>query len=171
MSRNNDYMKRYHKTLRGRVNQILNSQRSGSKLRGHTPPTYSVQELEDWMVGKGYVALYDQWMLSGFSKELMPSTDRLDDSKGYSFDNIRLVTWQENRDKAYADRKANILITAQHVKVNQFSKSGEFIQSFDSIESAARAVKGDSSNILKVCQGKPNYRTSKGYRWEFVRQP
>lgn len=163
-----EYMKKYRLTLRGRVNQILNSQRYGSKLRGHTPPTYSVQELEDWMVGKGYVDLYDQWMLSGFSKELMPSTDRLDDSKGYSFDNMRLVTWQENRDKAYADRKANILITSQHVKVNQFSKSGEFIQSFDSIESAARAVKGDSSNILKCCQKVKSYITVKGYRWEFA---
>lgn len=168
MSKHNDYMKRYHKTFRGRVNQILGSQRHGSKLRGHIPPNYSVQELEDWMVSKGYVALYDQWMLSDFSKEMMPSTDRLDDSKGYSFNNMRLVTWQENRDKAYADRKANILITSQHVRVNQYSKSGEFIQTFDSIESAARAVGGDSANILKVCQGKPSYLTSKGFRWEFA---
>ncbi len=163
-----EYMKKYRLTLRGRVNQILAAQRYGSILRGHSSPTYTVQELYDWMITQGYLELYDQWVLSGYNKDLMPSCDRLDDSKGYSFSNMRLVTWQENRDKAYADRKNNILITTQHVRVRQLTKAGESICVFDSIESAARAVKGDSSNILKCCQKVKNYITVKGYRWEFA---
>lgn len=163
-----EYMKRWRKTPRGRVSQILASQLHGSTLRGHIPPTYSVQELEDWMVGKGYLALYDQWMLSDFHKDLIPSCDRLDDSKGYSFDNMRLVTWQENRDKAYDDRKANILITSQHVRIRQLTKAGVPVAEHDSIESAARIVNGDSANILKCCQKRPYHKTAKGFRWEFV---
>lgn len=164
----NEYMKKYRLTVRGRINAILASQRSGSKLRGHTAPPYSIAELEDWLMLNGFMDLYNKWEASGYSKDLMPSADRLDDSKGYTFDNLRLVTWKENRDKAYEHRKANILVTSQHVRVRQLSKTGSLLQVFDSIESAARAVGGDSANILKVCQGKPSYLTSKGFRWEFA---
>ena len=164
----NTYMKQYYKTRRGRIGQIHKAQRHGSKVRGHPYPEYSVGELYDWANQHGYEALFAAWEASGFEKDLMPSTDRLDNSKGYSFDNMRLVTWKENRDQAYTDRKANILITAQHVRIEQLHKDGRVLQIFDSIEAAARAVSGDSSNILKVCQNRPSYLTSKGFRWRFA---
>ncbi len=163
-----EYIKQWRLTVRGRVNAILASQRHGSVVRGHPKPTYSVQELEDWLIGQGFIPLHNAWEASGFEKDLMPSTDRLDNSVGYIFENLRLVTWKENRDKSYRERKANELITSQNTRVNQLTKSGAFIKTFDSIESAAREVNGDSANILKVCQRKPYHHSVKGFRWEFT---
>lgn len=161
-------MRNWYKTVRGQVNRILSSQRYGSKKRGHPRPLYSVHELNEWLMEHGFMDLYSAWVASDYDMLMTPSTDRLDDSKGYSFDNLRLVTWRENKERAYEDRKNNILVTSQNKKVNQLTKDGVYIRSFDSIESAACAVSGDATNILKVCQKRPSHLTSKRFRWEFA---
>jgi hypothetical protein len=164
----NEYMRAYYKTRRGRIAHIHKSQKHGAKVRGHVAPSYSADELEIWAQANGFEVLYVAWEASGFSKELAPSTDRLDNSKSYAFSNLRLVTWKENREKSYVDRKANTLITAQNVKVEQLTLSGEIVRIHDSIESAAREVNGSSANILKVCQNKPYHKSVKGFRWRFA---
>ncbi len=40
--------------------------------------------------------LYASWVASGYSRRLVPSPDRIDSIKGYSWDNIKWVTWSEN---------------------------------------------------------------------------
>jgi hypothetical protein len=46
-----------------------------------------------------FYELYNNWIDSGYKKSDKPSVDRIDDYKGYSFDNIQLMTWKENNKK------------------------------------------------------------------------
>jgi len=90
---------KYGRTMSGLIMSIYHGQKTLSKKRGHLPPAYSRLELEAWLKGhKDFYRLYKAWQASGHESILRPSVDRLDNSKGYSFDNIRLVTWGENHD-------------------------------------------------------------------------
>lgn len=42
-----------------------------------------------------------QWNTAGF-RETSPSIDRIDSSRGYTKDNIQIISWKANRLKAYA---------------------------------------------------------------------
>jgi hypothetical protein len=85
-----------HRSLKGRINRIYYDQHIYSKKRGHHPPNYTRDELATWMYANGYEELHKKWVESGYIKALSPSCDRLDNKKGYSLDNIQLVTWKIN---------------------------------------------------------------------------
>lgn len=94
--------KAYTRTIDGLISQIYGKQKSSSKKRGHQPPTYSVELLHRWITAHTiFQELYDNWIASDCDKWLRPSVDRPDNSKGYSFDNIKLMTWRENQDNYY----------------------------------------------------------------------
>ena len=81
------------RTMDGVIKRIYASQKTHSKDRGHIPPLYSLKELTLYMMNSNkYIELYHNWARSEYNKELKPSIDRLDDSLGYSFDNIRKST-------------------------------------------------------------------------------
>lgn len=82
------------------ISQIYDGQKYTSKKRGHTPPSYTKQELKEWILQQeNFSILFNLWKESGFNMNNKPSIDRLDDDKPYSFSNIQLMTWKENNDK------------------------------------------------------------------------
>ncbi len=84
------YALNYGRTEIGVIIGIYSRQKINSRKRNHPLPSYSKSELKEWMYNEGFKLLYDNWLASDFSKWLKPSCDRLDDYKGYSFDNMRL---------------------------------------------------------------------------------
>ena len=87
-------------TPEGLINRIYLLQKRSSVRRGHGEPEYTCKELIDWSLSRSnFDELYTRWFDAGRPTDLVPSIDRLDDSKGYSFDNIQLITWKENNDK------------------------------------------------------------------------
>ena len=44
-----------------------------------------------------YLYYHNLWEDNNYSRETSPSFDRLDNTKGYSFDNIQIVDWKTNR--------------------------------------------------------------------------
>lgn len=52
--------------------------------------------------------------------------------------------------------------------VNQYTKSGKFIKTWESINVAARELRFDPSCISKCCRHLPKYHSHKGYIWEFA---
>jgi hypothetical protein len=81
----------YYRSVKGLIKSIFRTQKKASKIRGHKPPAYTFEELYNWILSQSHFKkLYDRWVESGYKKDLRPSIDRLDDSKGYSFDNIQL---------------------------------------------------------------------------------
>lgn len=90
------------RTVDGVVTSIYSTQRTSSKARGHELPKYSKEEFGSWLKSQDkFKTLYDAWVASGYKKNLKPSVDRIDVTKGYSFDNIQLLTWKENNQKRH----------------------------------------------------------------------
>ena len=77
--------------------RLYSHQCEASRKRGHEKPQYTWNELRSNFIDTPlFNKIYDEWVKSNFLKEKAPSFDRIDNSKGYSFDNIRLTTWKEN---------------------------------------------------------------------------
>lgn len=93
----------YGKTEKGVIRVIYKTQKKNQRDRGFADIPYSKSQLAEWLYLNGFKSLYDDWVKSGFKKDSKPSVDRIDDNFGYSFSNIRLVTWLENRRHQYSD--------------------------------------------------------------------
>lgn len=106
-----EYLKAYNHTRSGVLKIIFFSQCQTSRLRGHSPPAYTLQEFRDRFVDDPkYIRLYTAWVESGKQKDLKPSFDRLDESRGYSFDNIQLVTWLQNYQRHVSDVRRTVAV-------------------------------------------------------------
>ncbi len=128
---------------RGVAVTIFDSQNLRSGKRGHDAPTYSKEEFADWLFAQPiFEELFYAWQMSGYETRLKPSADRLDDEKGYSIDNIQLVTWEENNQKEHEK---------QSVAVNQYSKDGKFIAEHASMCEASRVSGVKQSSISYAC--------------------
>lgn len=80
----------------GVIRVMYKTQKRHQKIRGHGEMPYTKAELSSWLHENGFVDLFRKWKESGFKKEYKPSVDRIDSTKGYAFDNIQLITWQDN---------------------------------------------------------------------------
>lgn len=60
-------------------------------------------------------------------------------------------------------RKGNV--KSQGRAVNQYTLSGEFVQTFDSVSSAARFFNIDHSSIARCCKGQ--FKKSAGHKWKY----
>jgi len=154
----------YRRSKTGLIAQIYGSQQSRSKRKGREYPTYTGMELREWLFSqKKFHLLYDNWKRLDYQKDYVPSVDRIDDNVWYTMSNIQLMTWRENNDKGYMDRKSRK--TKHRGKgVKQFTKNGEFIAEYYSIKEANRQTKINMSSIHKVCAKNRNH--AGGFLWE-----
>jgi len=160
----NKVLNRY-KTKIGLITHIYSNQKLNSKLRKHPLPTYSKKEFTNWMLSqKNFNVLFDEWSNNNYDRKLTPSVDRLDDYKGYSFDNIRLVTWNENMSKSHSDIK-NGINRKGTISVIQYSLAGDFIKLFYSISQAGRENSINGSSISNGC--KRQSKQACGYIWNY----
>jgi hypothetical protein len=97
--------------MKGKINHIMRAIRVKVK-RGQTPPPeFTFMELyHESITLKGrcsadFLQLYRKWVASGQEVGLGPSLDRIDPLKGYTWDNIQWLTWDENRDKGRTEDK------------------------------------------------------------------
>lgn len=162
--RNRDYWR----TPTGRMSFIYNTQKYNSRVRGHPAPAYTQHELTDWAFKQGLQRLVTEWAAAGYPKDLAPSVDRLDDSKGYHLDNIRLVTWTENNNKMYVNRKSCSRVTIQNQQIQQLSFEGHLINTYDSIAHASRLTGITRTNINNVCKKNGTRKSAGGYIWRYA---
>lgn len=148
--------KKYQNSLKGVLNTIYRNQLTKQKRKGikvnYTYDEFKRQYLND----KKYLNLYNQWVESGYLKDLKPSFDRIDNKKDYSFDNIQIITWVENNNKGRKECSK---------RVKQYTLDGEYIKTYNSIIEASKQLKIHKSNISKVCKNK--MRTTGGYIWKY----
>lgn len=155
------YSEAYRKTKVGLVTSIYNNQRNSSKRRCHAEPSYSRGELTSWCLEQElFHTLYNDWVDSNYEKLSVPSIDRLNDYKPYSFDNIQLMTWRENKEKGHLDE-----VVGRNKKkskaVNQYDLSGNLIATYHSTHNASRITGVNQAGISGVCNGKV---VKKGYK-------
>lgn len=159
--------KAYWKTPKGLISKIVATQTACSKQRGHPLPKYARESLYAWAIANNLNALVALWAASGYQKDLSPSVDRLNPNDHYRFGNIRLVTWKDNNEKAYEDRKACIHVTRQNKRVEQLTLDRVHVAYYESIASAARATGGIRSNINAMCKEHPVIKSVKGFLWQY----
>lgn len=168
------------KTKNRLISVIYYNQVSHSKTRGHKKPSYTKDELIDWVNSQVHFnKLYNDWVNSGFKRKLVPSIDRKDNNLGYTFSNIKLVTFGINEERSHREHKEAKLIF-DNKKVKQFEcirgkrignrgatplTKGKFIKEYISISEASRQLNINLKNISSVCLGKR--RHAGGFMWEF----
>lgn len=87
-------------TLGRRVVKMWKSMRCASRARAHPFPAFTFMEFALWLEANGIFRIYAEFRKAGdYTKDKLPSVDRLDTTKGYSFDNMELVTWRENQSR------------------------------------------------------------------------
>lgn len=148
------------------LKRIYFQQKASSVKRWHTFWKYTLDEFREWVLGKNkFHVLYDNRVKSWYKKELVPSMDRLDDYKGYSFENIQITTWGENDKRAKNDRRngINTKISKGVIRIDRLTWD---ITEFYSIRHASRVNLIMHSNISMCCSGKR--KTAWGYKWKFV---
>jgi len=168
--------KRFNQTKPGVVARIYASQKTHSVERDYALPIYTVSELKVWLYSQPlFHQLYDSWVESDFDIKLKPSIDRIDDYKSYDFNNIKLMTWDENRAKAHKHIK-NGKNNKQSKAILQFGLNGVFISEYYSTHNAERKTGVNQGSIIKCCKKKQikckngkSYpcRTAGGFIWKY----
>ena len=154
----------YDFSEKGVIRVIYKTQKRHNILRGHGEMTYTKAELKAWLYENGFKAVYDEWASYGHKKENKPSIDRIDDFKGYSFDNIRLVTWAHNHEHQVSD----ILLGAgtsgiRCKKLGKYKPCGDLISVYVSYSSAVRDV---GYSLFR--QVKKGISCRNGFNWKYI---
>ena len=163
------YREAYTKSIKGVITYIWHHQIRNCKQRNHPLPTYSFQELYDWCLQiSNFRRVYTDWVDSNYDPELKPSINRLDNSKTYSLDNIEVITWKNNKEKAYEDIRNNLLhnptlLNNGHRPVCQYDFNGNKVNSFISVSDAARSNNIGHQAISECC--KETRKSYKGFLW------
>ncbi len=157
----------YLHTKKGIVTRVYATQKRTSKLRKHTPPTYTKKELQEWLFSQEkFHLLFDNWKRLDFQKDYIPSVDRKDDYLGYTISNIQLMTWKQNNRKAHSDRR-NGINNKDSIKVVQKTMCGEVVGYYYSAKDAERKTGIFNTNISRCCLGKSIH--TGGFKWEQIK--
>jgi len=157
---------KYKKTEQGLISVMYSNQKANAKKRGRKPPDYTKQEFIKWLYDNGFKYLYTEWRQSNYSKNIIPSCDRIDDYKEYTLPNIQLVTWGYNNEKHYQDvingrnTKRAISITGKNINTGEQKE-------FYSLAQASRELNINRAGISNNLNGKTT--TSGGYVWNYLK--
>jgi len=164
----------FHKTKRGLIYNLYFCQKENSKKRNYVQPLYSLKEFSDWCVSqKKFHKLFKTWKKKDYIKNLRPSCDRLDDYKSYTFENIQLLNWEENKKKGHFDRKNGINNKGSRPVIGINKITGVKVKYY-SIMDAVRKTGVSSGNIWCCCSNNnPKYKKHKsagGFIWKFKKK-
>tara|TARA_R110000824_G_scaffold160_1_gene596 strand:- start:58 stop:648 length:591 start_codon:yes stop_codon:yes gene_type:complete len=152
------------RTKEGKLKRIYHQQVGSSIKRGHEPPLYTQKEFVNrYLNDLDYERHYYSWVISNYSKDYSPSFDRLDDYKGYSFDNIQIMYWFENSTKYRLDTKEGRNNKTSKAVVGINIKTGKQIEFYSAHEASRNGF--NQGAISNCCGGRQ--KTHKGYTWKY----
>ena len=145
----------YMQTLKQYITQVYGSVRYRAKRRGDKYPKFTKLELLGWMLNNGLDIMWNQYIKSNFNKNLKPSIDRINDYKGYSFDNMQLITWKENNLKGVNGEKHHRACHNRQNKktVYQYDKELNLIATHKSINDCAKNIGVHPVSISRALTG------------------
>lgn len=150
-------MRQYRRTLRGFLDQkyTVMSKRVRGKIanRGTTCvglPIVSRKEFIDWAYQQAYlIPMFEKYKQSGWKRNLCPTIDRIDNSKGYLIDNMQFLTMIDNlkKDSWRKRRKSRFLFKTnksgyRYVSWNKRDKrwlvaNGKYVGQYKTLSEAA----------------------------------
>ncbi len=150
------------------IAKIYADQRACSKRRGHEMPQYTKIEFSQWLLSQPkFHKLHKKWIKTK-NKLDAPSVDRDDPNRGYSFSNITLMTWGENKQKGYDEIR-----NGKHIKkykpltpVIKMDLIGNYICEYISMGEAARDVGASVGNISTHIANPIRHKHVKGFLWK-----
>lgn len=154
----------WNHSINGVCKRLWHHNTTNSRKRGHPAPAYTQDELQEWIMSQpNFNELFAIWVDSAYDRFKAVSIDRLDNSKGYSFDNIQLVDFQTNCNNAHRDTRYKIidnptLLNGGHRAVTRFTLRGKPICSYISMSAAASELgSSNHQSISSCCLGKKLY--------------
>ncbi len=160
-----------NRTKEGVVKIIYYNQTQSSKDRGYAFQNYTKEDLIDWAHAQPiFHELYNKWVATNYDWMQNISFDRNDDTKPYTLDSLVITTWEKNRAKYYADRKAGKHTgngKTKNKSVEQFTLDEEYIATYHSIREAARQTGVNYKSISNACNGKTSSSQCE-YKWQFA---
>lgn len=147
--------------------QIYADQTKVSRRRNHPAPSYTRLQLRDWLlIQPNYDELHTRWVDSGYARMKVPSCDRLNDYKPYTFDNLQLISWEDNKQKSHDDAK-----TGRNRKLSksviQMTLDRSLIKVHHSAKHAGRVTGAGQGSISRCCNAKSTDYTAGGFRWMY----
>jgi hypothetical protein len=98
-----EYREKNKNNLKWRMKGLLNASRQRAAIKGREN-TLTKEFLISIYPKDGKCPIFGfdlEWNRAGF-RETSPSIDRIDSSKGYTEDNVQIISWKANRIKSYA---------------------------------------------------------------------
>ena len=148
----NERAREYRKSFDGMRMSMYSQMIKNSNDRKMELPNFSREELFVWLSNNGYDSKYEHYVNSGYKTNERPSIDRISDYLPYCFSNMQLMTWRENNQKAYKDRRDGNN-TKQSKSILMYDLDGNFIKEAYSIQSLAREINCKASHICDVASG------------------
>jgi hypothetical protein len=176
----NQQTKDYRKKSKGRIefwfSKMYFAIRTRNRKKFNLELPFSKDEFIIWINDKYkdiLKELFDIYVESNFDKYKAPSIDRIDDYKSYTFDNMQLLSWEENDIKGnncLKNKKSCSEVAKKYLSkgVEQLDLKDNVINTYCSVREAERQTGFCSSAIAKCCRGKG--LTSKGYKWRYINE-
>ena len=147
----------YRHTPKGMLTNLFQKLSRRNEKKGYGQIGFNLDTFQRWaMNNNDFLRLFNLWVADDYSKKSKPSVDRIDPYKGYEFNNMQWLSWNENYLKGIAEvsekKHKPILMLKNGVEIGKF-KSVKDAQYFLGLKSNA--------DITLVLQGKRN--TVKGY--------
>lgn len=98
------------RTELGFIKRLYSNQKKSSTARNMELPSYTLDDLIQYMYSNGYKKYYDIWVSSNYNPDMAPSIDRKNSQISYTIDNLQLITWRENNTKGNKERRKPIKI-------------------------------------------------------------
>lgn len=121
---------------------------------------FTLGQFREWLLQTDIHRLFWRWQECGYKTDRRPSVDRIDPLRGYTFDNMQVITAKENRIKG--DEEKMVLWGKP---VCQISLSGIVVANYPNIDMAYQVTKINRNNISSVLHGKR--KTAGGFKWKF----
>ena len=172
---------RYKTDFNKWLKQIYRAMRKRNIDKFNSELPFTEPEFEKWLednYGEKAKTMFKTYVDSDCDKYLKPSIDRIDDYKGYSFDNMQLLTWAENNEKGRQGRKnkescSRIAREVYAIEVTQYDLSGQVVNVFQSVRDVERITGYSSTSIGRACRRtEKNIRcVSHGFIWKYTGTP